>query len=90
MGDPLSVAASVAGLLSVALQSTEYLYKDYTVCRDQHRDLAKVTDQLGDLLESLQNIDEIVRTRKWWPTAELIIRSIERSITRSQDAINAL
>ena len=26
MGDPLSVAASVAGLLSLGLQSTEYLY----------------------------------------------------------------
>jgi hypothetical protein len=90
MGDPLSVAASVAGLLSVALQSTEYLYKYYTVCRDQHRDLAKVADQLGGLRESLQIIDDHVRTRTWRPTEESIIRSIERSITRSEDAINAL
>ncbi|KAK5314358.1 hypothetical protein LTR93_010373 [Exophiala xenobiotica] len=90
MGDPLSVAASVAGLLSVALQSTEYLYKYYTVCRDQHRDLAKVAGQLGGLLDSLRNIDQILCTRKWRPTEESIIRSIERSITRSEDAINAL
>ncbi|KAK5422330.1 hypothetical protein LTR06_000587 [Exophiala xenobiotica] len=90
MGDPLSVAASVAGLLSVALQSTEYLYKYYTVCRDQHRDLVKVADQLGGLRESLQIIDDHVRTRTWRVTEESIIRSIERSITRSEDAINAL
>ncbi|KAK5213959.1 hypothetical protein LTR41_000151 [Exophiala xenobiotica] len=90
MGDPLSVAASVVGLLSVALQSTEYLYKYYTACRDRHRDLAKVADQLGGLLESLQIIDEIVHNRNRRPTEESIIRSIETSIIRSENAINVL
>jgi hypothetical protein len=90
MGDPLSVAASVTGLLSVGLQSTEYLYKYYTACRDQHRDLANIADQLGSLLESLQTIDQIVRTRTWRSTEQSIIQSIERSITRSDDAINEL
>ncbi|EXJ88027.1 hypothetical protein A1O1_04954 [Capronia coronata CBS 617.96] len=90
MGDPLSVAASVAGLLSLGLQSTEYLYKYYAACRDQHRDLAKIADQLGGLLESLHIIDQIVRTRKWRPTELSIIQSIERSITRSENAINVL
>ena len=90
MGDPLSVAASVAGLLSLGLQSTEYLYKYYTACRDQHQDLARIADQLGGLLESIQIIDEIVRTRTWRPNEQSIIQSIERSITRSEDAIHVL
>ncbi|KAK5045846.1 hypothetical protein LTR84_008939 [Exophiala bonariae] len=90
MSDPLSVAASVAGLLSLGLQSTEYLYKYYTAWRDQHRDLAKVSDQLGGLLESLQFIDEIVRTRTWRPSEQLIIQDIEKSIIRSKDTINVL
>ncbi|OQV11276.1 NACHT domain-containing protein, partial [Cladophialophora immunda] len=90
MSDPLSVAASVAGLLSLGLQSTEYLYNYYTACRDQHQDLAKTADQLGSLLESVQIIDEIVRTRTWRPNEQPIIQSIEKSITHSEDAINGL
>jgi hypothetical protein len=90
MGDPLSVAASVAGLLSLGLQSTEYLYQYYTACRDQHRDLAKIADQLGGLLECLQNIDRTVRTRTWRPNEQTIVQSIERSLTRSEDTINGL
>jgi len=90
MGDPLSIAASVAGLLSLGLQSTEYLYKYYPACRDQHRDLARIADQLGGLLESLQIIDEIVRTHTWPPTEQSLVQSIERSITHSEDAINVL
>ena len=90
MGDPLSVAASVAGLLSLGLQSTEYLYKYYTTCRDQHRDLANIADELGGLLETLQIIDQVVRTRTWRPNEQSIIQSIERSVTRSEDAINVL
>jgi hypothetical protein len=90
MGDPLSVAASVAGLLSLGLQSTEYLYQFYTACRDQHQNLAQIADQLGGLLESLQNVDQVVRTRTWRPNEQSIIQSIERSITHSEEAINAL
>ncbi|OAG39695.1 hypothetical protein AYO21_06163 [Fonsecaea monophora] len=90
MGDPLSVAASVAGLLSLGLQSTEYLYKYYTACRDQHQDLAKIADQLGSLLESVQIIDEIVRTRTWRRNEQSILQSIENSITHSEEAIKGL
>ncbi|KIW97054.1 uncharacterized protein Z519_02446 [Cladophialophora bantiana CBS 173.52] len=90
MGDPLSVAASVAGLLSLGLRSTEYLYKYYTACRDQHQDLAKIADQLGSLLESVQIVDEIVRTRTWRPNEQSILQCIEMSITRSEEAIKGL
>lgn len=90
MGDPLSVAASVAGLLSLGLKSTESLYDYYTAWRDQRQDLAKTADQLGGLFESLQILDQIVHTRKWQPTEQSIVRSIEDSITRSEDTIHVL
>ncbi|RMZ88772.1 hypothetical protein DV736_g3997, partial [Chaetothyriales sp. CBS 134916] len=90
MGDPLSVAASVAGLLSLGLQSTEYLYNFYTACRDQHQELARVADKLGGLLESLQIIDEIVRTHTWRHNDQSIIQNIETSIARSEDIIHDL
>ncbi|OAP62723.1 hypothetical protein AYL99_01950 [Fonsecaea erecta] len=90
MGDPLSVAASVAGLLSLGLQSTEYLYKYYTACRDQHRDLAKIADQLGGLYQSVKTIDKVVHTRTWRPNEQSIIQDIEKSVTRSETAIRGL
>ncbi|RMZ90991.1 hypothetical protein DV736_g1777, partial [Chaetothyriales sp. CBS 134916] len=86
----LSVAASVAGLLSLGLQSTEYLYKFYTACRDQHQKLALIADKLGGLLKSLQIIDEIVRTRTWRYNDQSIIESIETSIARSENIIHDL
>jgi ankyrin repeat domain-containing protein 50 len=90
MGDPLSISASAAGLLSLALQSTQYLHDFYTACRDQDADLTKVSQQLGGLLGSLQNIDQILRTRTWWPDEQSILHSVERSITDSNDAIDTL
>ena len=87
MGDPLSVVTSLAGFLSLGLQSTEYLYKYYTAYRDQDEGLARAAHQLGDLLQSLQVIDEIVRTRTWRPGEQTILQSVERSITRCADVI---
>ena len=49
MTDPLSIAASTAGLLSLGLQATEYLYAYYTACRDQDHDLSRTTGRLHDL-----------------------------------------
>jgi ribosomal protein L18 len=90
MGDPLSIAAGAAGLLSLGLQSTEYLYNFYIAFRDQHQELARITDHLGSLLESLQIIDEILRVRTRRSNEQSIIQNIETSITRSEDIIHAL
>lgn len=90
MSDPLSIAGSVVGLLSLGLQSTEYLYKYYTTCRDQHRDLARIADRLGALLDSLQVIDETVRIRIWRPDEQRIVQCVEKAIRRSEDTIHLL
>jgi len=90
MDDPLSIATSVVSLLSLGLQSTEYLYEYYTSCQDRHQDLARTAGQLGNLLHSLQIIDEIVRTRQWRPDERADVQNIERSIACCDDAINEL
>lgn len=90
MADPLSIAASAAGLLSLGLQTTEYLYKFYTAYRDQHQDLARISDQLSGLLETLQIIAQIVRIRKWRPDEQRIIHNVEEAITRSKTIIDTL
>lgn len=90
MGELLSIAAGIAGLLSVGLQSTEYLYKYYTAYRDQDQDLARTADQLGDLFQTLQNVEEIVRLRKWRSHEQTILQSVERSINRCENIIHEL
>lgn len=90
MADPLSVAASVVGLISLGLQTTEYLYNFYTAYRDRDNDLAQTADRLGDLLQSLQILEEIVGTRKWRTDEQSILRKVEQSINRCQDVIREL
>ncbi|RMZ81060.1 hypothetical protein DV738_g2376, partial [Chaetothyriales sp. CBS 135597] len=90
MAEPLSIASGVAGLLSLGLQSTEYLYNYYTAYRDQDKHLAHITDQLGGLLDSLQRIDEAVHSRTRRPNEQSIIASIERAISSSDDIIQLL
>lgn len=52
MGDPFAIAARVTDLISLGLQSAEYLYQFYTAYRDRDADLARIADRLADLLRT--------------------------------------
>jgi len=90
MSDPLSIAASAAGLISLGLQTTEYLYNYYTTYRDRDQDLARTADKLGDLVSTIKTIDEVVRTRKWRPDEQTVLWNVEKSIDRCGDVIHEL
>jgi len=90
MGDPLSVAASVAGLLSLGLQTTDYLVTYYTAYRDRDDNLARTADRLGDLLQFLHTVDNVARTRKWRANKKTILQDFEKSIARCEDVIHEL
>ena len=83
MSDPLSIAASVAGLVSLGLQATEYLVKCYQDCRHRHADLAKTTAKLEELIQSLETLNEVIKSRKWRAGDEHILTTIESSISSS-------
>lgn len=90
MVDPLGTAASVAGLISLGLQTVEYLYKFYSAYRDQDEALGRIADKLSDLLGSLQNIEQVIQARQSRPGEQLILQSIEKSITLCRDIISDL
>ena len=90
MGDPLSVTAGIAGLVALGLQTTEYLVKYYTAYRTRDHDLARTTDRLGNLLQSLHTVDDIVRKRTWRTNEEKILQNFEESISRCEDVIYEL
>lgn len=45
---------------------------------------------MGDLFQTLQNVDEVVRLRKWRSHEQTILQSVERSITRCENIIHEL
>ena len=90
MGDPLSVAAGIAGLVSVGLQTTEYLVKYYTAYRNRDDDLGRTADRLGDLLQSLHTVDDVVQKRTWRPNEKTILQTFEQTISRCEDVIHEL
>src|SRR6266516_5018023 len=90
MGDPLSVAAGIAGLVSLGLQTTEYLVKYYTAYRARDENLATTADRLGDLLQYLHTIDDVVRTRQWRADEKTILQRFEKSVYQCEDVIHEL
>lgn len=90
MSDPLSVAAGVAGLISLGIQTTQYLVDYYTRYKDRDKDLLKTAKQLQTLLQSLQAVDTILHTRQWRPAESSLLQVIEESVRASEDAIQEL
>ena len=90
MADPLSVAASVAGLLALGLQSTEYLINFYKTYKDRDADLAEIQTKLGDLLSILTTVEHIVQQRKWKADEQKLLRNFEMVLSQCDDAINEL
>lgn len=69
MGDPLSITASIASLIPLGLQTTEYLCKYYEAYCGQDKDLTPTADELNYLLSSFQIVEmpsEEVEARATW------------------------
>lgn len=53
MGDPLSVAGSVVGLISLGIQVSQSLISFYTAYKDQNSDISKTIRRLENLQDTL-------------------------------------
>lgn len=90
MGDPLSITAGVAGLVSLGFQVTEYLVKYYKDHQNREADLARTTQKLEGLLGSLQVLNEIINNRTWSVDEKNIVNVIESSVSKSEGVIYEL
>lgn len=63
MGDPLSIAAGVAGLVSLGIQTVQGLVDFYSSYKSQNTTIARTTDKLGGLLGTLQTINQTLTNR---------------------------
>ncbi len=90
MGDPLSIAASVAGLISLGIQATQSLVKFYTSYKHQNSEIAGMTERLESLSSILQALDKTLSNRKFQVDEQSLIGNIETSIKSCDDLIQEL
>ena len=90
MTDPLSVAAGIAGLVSLGIQVTESLVKFYTSYKDQDTDVARMTTKLESLLDTFYGLDAALQSRRFRPDEKDLIKNIESSVRNCDDLIQEL
>jgi hypothetical protein len=90
MSDPLSVAASVAGLLSLGIQVTQSLVDFYVSQRHRNSELTSTTQELESLLDILQHLSKALAIRKFEADERSLIKKIENTIKDCEEAIKEL
>ena len=90
MTDPLSIAGSVAGVVSLGIQVTQSLIDFYKSYRYQDSELAGITGKLESLVETLQHLENALPGRTFQADELSLVKSIEKSITDCDELIQEL
>lgn len=88
MSDPLSVAGSAVGIISLGIQTTQILYDYYRSVKDCDSDIQHTATKLGCLLELLTQLASYLMNRTF--TEGGLLRNLESNIERCQDSISEL
>jgi ankyrin repeat domain-containing protein 50 len=90
MADPLSVAAGIAGLISLGIKVTESLVKFYTSYKGQETEVIRTTERLESLLSTFQFLRAALQRRIFRPDEQDLIKNIESSIHKCDELIEEL
>ena len=90
MSDPLSVAASVAGLISLGITASQSLVDFYSSYKDLDSDLNGTMKRLESLLDIFRNLEETIFSRKFQTDEQDLINNIEASISECDNLIHEL
>ena len=90
MTDPLSVAAGIAGLISLGVQVTQSLVKFYASYKGLDGDVVRTTANLESLHDIFDFLQTAVKTRTFRRDEQALIKNIEYSISRCSDLIQEL
>jgi ankyrin repeat domain-containing protein 50 len=86
MTDPLSVTASIVGLLSLGIQVSEALCRFYTSFKGQDTEIARTVDKLGNLSVIFRSIETALQSR----LDDDLTRTIHQSVGNCSDIITEL
>ena len=90
MTDPLSVAGSVVGVISLGIQVTTSLVTFYNSYKGRESDIIRITEKLDGLVVTLQSLETTLLGRKFHVDERSLIQSIETSIKSCDDTIQEL
>ena len=90
MVDPISVAGTAVGVISLGIQVTQSLVKFYSSYKGQTSDLVHTTGKLDGLLEILQSLRKTLSDRKFQADERSLVEGIEASIKDCDGLIEEL
>ncbi|KAF7551315.1 hypothetical protein G7Z17_g5112 [Cylindrodendrum hubeiense] len=90
MADPLSVAGSVVGIISLGIQVTQSLVDYYTAIKNQESFIADTTKRLERLLEVFQLLRAHIDGRKFRTEECKLLSSILSSVEHCEEYITEL
>ena len=90
MPDPVSIAGTAAGLISLGIQVTQSLVEFYASYKSQYSTIADTVERLECLLEIFQSLKTTLLDRKIQPEERSLIKSIYESIHHCDELIYEL
>jgi len=84
MSDPLSVAAGIAGLISLGIQVTQSLFTFYELYKGRDIKLARTRDKLQNLLTVFRALEHALQNRQ---DEQDLVKTIESSIKGCEEII---
>ncbi len=90
MADPLSIAGSVAGLISLGSQVTQSLVDFYNAYKQQDSELVGTIETIESVLSILQSLEKTLSNRKFQVDERSLIVNIETSIKNCDELIHEL
>ena len=90
MSDPLSVAASVAGLISLGITISQSLVDFYNSYKDLDSDINGTMKRLESLLKIFTYLGETISNRKFQVDERDLVETIEASISECDNLIHEL
>ena len=90
MTDPLSIAGSAVGVISLGVQVTQSLVNFYNSYKGQSSDLLHITARLDSLLNTFQCLRKTLSDRHFQADEQSLIESIETSIRSCDELIRGL
>ena len=90
MADPLSIAGSVAGVISLGIQVGQALVDFYNSYKHQDSELGGITERLEGLVETFQSLEKALSSRIFLADERNLVKSIETSIASCNEQIQEL
>lgn len=90
MPEPISLAGTVVGLVSVGIQTTQSLVKFYTSYKSQDSALAGTVERLDSLSENFRQLEKALLDRNFQSEQRTLIKGIEISIKKCDGLIYEL